>query len=70
MAECKAHLPSTDDHAGCARLAFFSDHGDYGWRESRNTVDLYPMEVQEANRVELRDGQVDSHRHSIPLSKA
>ncbi|MBI3920345.1 MAG: exo-alpha-sialidase [Armatimonadetes bacterium] len=58
VAEYKAHLPSTSDHSGYTGLAFFSDDDGFSWQSSTNTVDLYPMEVQEADAVELKDGRV------------
>ena len=58
MAEYKAHMPSTNDHAGYVGIAFFSDDGGYSWQVSKNTVDMQPVEVQEADAVELKDGRV------------
>jgi sialidase-1 len=57
-AEYKAYWPSTNDHAGYVGLFFFSDDNGYSWQVSRNRVDMHPMEVQEADAVELRDGRV------------
>ena len=58
MAELKAHMPSSDDHSGYVGTAFFSDDLGYSWQVSKNTVDMQPMEVQEAGGVELKDGRV------------
>ena len=58
MAEYKAYMPSTDDHRGYVGIAFYSDNNGYSWQVSKNTVDMYPIEVQEASAVELRDGRV------------
>ncbi|HUT92012.1 MAG TPA: sialidase family protein [Thermoguttaceae bacterium] len=58
MAEYKAHMPSTSDHSGYAGIAFFSDDQGYSWQVSKNTVDMQPVEVQEADAVELKDGRV------------
>lgn len=57
-AEHKAHMPSTRDHSGYVGIAFFSDDGGYSWQVSKNTVDMQPVEVQEADAVELKDGRV------------
>jgi sialidase-1 len=58
MAEYKAHLPSTENHSGYVGMSFFSDDQGYSWQASKNTVDMYPIEVQEADAVELKDGRV------------
>ena len=58
IAEYKAYWPSTNDHGGYVGIAFFSDDQGYGWQVSKNTVDMHPMEVQEADAVELKDGRV------------
>lgn len=58
MAEHKAHMPSTRDHSGYVGIAFFSDDMGHSWQVSKNTVDMQPVEVQEADAVELRDGRV------------
>jgi len=58
MAEFKAHKPSSEDHAGFVGLAFYSDDDGYSWQVSKNVVDMQPLEVQEADGVELRDGRV------------
>jgi len=58
MAEYKAYRPSTDDHGGFVGIAFYSDDNGYSWQVSKNTVDLQPIEVQEAGGVELKDGRV------------
>lgn len=58
MAEFKAHWPSSRDHSGYVGMAFFSDDGGYNWQASKNTVDMAPIEVQEADAVELKDGRL------------
>jgi len=58
MAEYKAHMPSTRDHSGYVGIAFFSDDQGHSWQVSKNTVDMQPVEVQEADAVELEDGRV------------
>ena len=58
MAEYKAHYPSSRDHSGYAGIAFFSDDLGHTWQVSKNTVDMMPVEVQEADAVELKDGRV------------
>lgn len=57
-AEYKAYRPSTDDHGGFVGMAFYSDDNGYNWQVSKNTVDMQPIEVQEAGGVELKDGRV------------
>jgi sialidase-1 len=58
MAEYKAHMPSTRDHSGYVGIAFYSDDSGHSWQVSKNTVDMQPVEVQEADAVELKDGRV------------
>lgn len=58
IAEYKAYWPSSNDHGGYVGIAFFSDDGGYNWQVSKNTVDMHPVEVQEADAVELKDGRV------------
>lgn len=58
MAECKAHYPSSRDHSGYAGMSFFSDDLGHSWQSSTNIVDMKPVEVQEADGVELKDGRV------------
>ena len=57
-AECKAGRPGSDDHANYVGMSFFSDDGGYSWQASKNTVDLQPIEVQEPDAVELKDGRI------------
>ncbi len=57
-AEYKAHFPSSSDHGGYVGMSFFSDDQGYSWQASKNTVDMQPIEVQEADAVELKDGRV------------
>lgn len=58
MAEYKAYFPDTRDHSGFVGMAFFSDDGGASWKASRNVVDMQPVEVQEPDAVELRDGRL------------
>lgn len=58
MVEYKAYLPSARDHNGFVGLAFYSDDMGYSWQISKNVVDMYPVEVQEPDAVELKDGRV------------
>jgi len=58
MAEYKAHMPSTRDHSGYVGIAFYSDDLGHSWQVSKNVVDMQPVEVQEADAVELKDGRV------------
>lgn len=58
IAEYKAHMPSTADHSGYVGMSFFSDDQGYSWQPSTNTVDMYPVEVQEGDAVELKDGRI------------
>ena len=58
IAEYKAHWPSSRDHNGYVGISFFSDDGGYSWQVSKNTVDMKPIEVQEADAVELKDGRL------------
>lgn len=55
VAEYKAYMPSTSDHSGYVGMTFFSDDDGYSWQASKNTVDMHPVEVQEADVVELKD---------------
>lgn len=57
-AEYKAYYPSTRDHSGFVGTAFYSDDLGYSWQMSKNVVDMQPIEVQEADVVELKDGRV------------
>ena len=57
VAQCRAYNRA-DDHAGYVGLAFFSDDQGKSWRASKNMVDMQPIEVQEADAVELKDGRV------------
>jgi sialidase-1 len=58
MAEYKAYMPDTRDHNGFVGMAFFSDDQGHSWQASRNVVDMMPIEVQEPDAVELKDGRV------------
>jgi len=57
-AEYKAHYPSSRDHSGYTGIAFYSDDNGHSWQVSKNRVDMMPVEVQEADAVELKDGRV------------
>ena len=58
MGHHKAHFPSSRDHSGYVGLAFYSDDLGHSWQSSKNFVDMQPVEVQEADAVELKDGRV------------
>jgi sialidase-1 len=58
IAEYKAHKPSTEDHSGFVGMSFFSDDQGYTWQVGKNTVDMQPIEFQEADAVELKDGRI------------
>jgi len=58
MAEHKAHWPDTRDHSGYVGMSFYSDDQGHSWQASKNVVDMQPIEVQEADAVELKDGRV------------
>lgn len=58
MAEYKAYFPDTRDHSGYVGTACYSDDDGHSWQVSRNTVDMQPVEVQEPDGVELKDGRV------------
>lgn len=58
MGEYKAYMPSTQDHNGFVGIAFYSDDLGHSWQVSKNVVDMMPIEVQEADGVELKDGRV------------
>jgi sialidase-1 len=57
IAEYRAYNPP-DDHAGYVGITFLSDDQGKSWRASKNTVDMQPIEVQEADAVELKDGRI------------
>ena len=57
-AEYKAHMPSTRDHSGYVGMTFYSDDLGHTWQVGKNVVDMMPIEVQEADAVELKDGRV------------
>ncbi|PIZ42387.1 MAG: exo-alpha-sialidase [Armatimonadetes bacterium CG_4_10_14_0_8_um_filter_66_14] len=58
LAEYKAHFPTDQDHSGYAGMSFYSDDNGCSWHPSKNIVDMQPVEVQEADGVELKDGRV------------
>ncbi len=57
-AEYKAYYPSSRDHSGYVGITFYSDTQGHTWQVSKNTVDMKPVEVQEADVVELKDGRL------------
>jgi len=57
-AEYKAHFPDTRDHSGYVGMSFYSDDQGHTWHPSKNVVDMMPVEVQEADAVELKDGRL------------
>ena len=46
------------DHAGYISYTAYSDDNGYSWFESKNTVDMLPVEAQEPHVVELKDGRL------------
>ncbi len=58
IAEFKADMPSASDHGGYVGMSFFSDDQGYTWQASKNTVHMLPIEVQEGDSVELKDGRI------------
>jgi sialidase-1 len=58
IAEYKAYKPSSDDHSGFVGMSFFSDNQGVIWQPGKNTVDMQPVEFQEADAVELKDGRI------------
>jgi sialidase-1 len=57
IAEYRAANPA-NDHAGFVGIAFYSDDQGHSWWPSKNTVNMLPIEFQEADAVELKDGRV------------
>jgi sialidase-1 len=51
-------MPSTNDHEGYVGMSFYSDDQGHTWKPSDNAVDMYPVEFQEADAVELKDGRL------------
>lgn len=47
-----------NDHAGYVSGAFYSDDDGYSWWPCKNEVDTLPVEAQEPDVVELRDGRL------------
>ena len=58
MAETKKYFPSTRDHEGYVGQAYYSDDQGYTWYPGAGHLDMYPVEVQEADFVELTDGRL------------
>ena len=54
----KKYFPNTRDHNGYVGMTFYSDDQGHSWQPSKNMVDMAPIEVQEGDCVELRDGRV------------
>ncbi len=46
---------ASHDHSGYASAVYYSDDNGYGWRESKNEVNVLPIEAQEPHVVELKD---------------
>jgi len=51
-------VTSGDDHAGYVSYTFYSDDNGYSWIESKNVVNMLPVEAQEPHVVELKDGRI------------
>lgn len=47
-----------NDHAGYVSYTVYSDDNGYSWHESRNIVNMLPVEAQEPHVVELKDGRL------------
>jgi sialidase-1 len=46
------------DHAGYVSYTVYSDDNGYSWHESKNMVNMLPVEAQEPHLVELKDGRL------------
>ena len=46
------------DHRGYVSYVHYSDDSGYSWRRSRNEVNILPIEAQEPQVVELKDGRL------------
>ena len=46
------------DHRGYVSYVHYSDDSGYSWRRSRNGVNMLPVEAQEPQVVELKDGRL------------
>lgn len=46
------------DHSGYVSFVMHSDDNGYSWWESENTVNMLPIEAQEPQIVELKDGRL------------
>lgn len=46
------------DHAGYVSYTVYSDDGGLSWNESKNMVNMLPVEAQEPHVVELKDGRI------------
>lgn len=53
-----AFATKEDDHAGYVSYTVYSDDNGYSWHESKNVVNLLPVEAQEPHVVELKDGRL------------
>jgi sialidase-1 len=58
VAEYKKQWPDSNDHSGYVAMTFMSDDNGYSWHPSKNDVDMLPIEAQEADVVELKDGRL------------
>jgi len=47
-----------DDHGGYVSYTVYSDDNGYSWHDSKNMVNLLPVEAQEPHVVELKDGRL------------
>jgi len=51
-------VDSADDHAGYVSYTVYSDDNACSWHESKNMVNMLPVEAQEPHVVELKDGRL------------
>ena len=58
MAERKDYHLSRFSHNGYVGMAYYSDDQGYTWQPGTGVVDMYPIEVQEADVVELKSGRL------------
>ena len=47
-----------DDHGGYVSYTVYSDDDGYSWHQSKNMVNVLPVEAQEPHVVELKDGRL------------
>jgi len=52
------HSKPEDDHGGYVSYTVYSDDNGYSWHQSKNMVNVLPIEAQEPHVVELKDGRL------------